>query len=699
MRRERLAAGTSRFWRTAVALKAFALTASFLCAQAELTVAVTSPRADLLFTDAEILDVRVVVHGASSSAIVDWHVEEAEGPWCNEGRVTVSACDGVGEGLLPLDLPGRGHYTLVLHAVSGDETADAVTSLGVVFPPAPPDLSSPWGIFHAPAPIDPPGDPAGAKAIAASMRRLGVSWARLNFWSWSYDTVSIERGSTGPRVTADITQWKAYVRALRGEGIHIMGGVAQCPAALSSRPGDLASESDRGPVAFRVRPRDYAEWDALMTWLATELHDEIDVWEIWNEPDFQPGFWVGSPEEFAQLVHYTSAALRAGNPNARIAGCGFVNAQEFADRLFELGVGRDLDILSVHYTDHDALDIAAWQALLNRHGLDLPIWNSEERAEAPLLNMASGISRSFKFLHADIPGYDAFRPLVNLDLTPRPSAISFAAAAHCLGAAVFVDRSNAVPGYDLFLFRRGEETVAAFRVKPFHNLFGREYGCAATLAVIPLDPDVAPRLTDRFGRSAPICLDDGKAAVVLDSSLMFLNGARRVEVLGAAAQEPGEPRTFLFEAEAGHLGPGWCVARGRAYSGGRYAAICADADPGPEGYCVEVGLDLPTAGSYEVFFSGNTLTRLKPPRSLSPFAWTIDNGPPNAVDREIPGLPDIANAGEGLFKLGEMELAAGTHTFTLRLTDRRQSPDTRFALWFDAVVLRGLDPKNERSTP
>ncbi len=654
-----------------------------------MAIEVVSPRRDLLFTDAETPEIAVRITGAPSDAAVTWRIAETESEWTDAGALTMAVQNGAGEALLPLALPGRGHFTLTVEARADGARASRETMLGVVFAPREPDPDSPWGLFHIPTGLgtrraDDPGD---ARAIAQSFRRLGASWARLNFWSHAYGAIDISTQDGAPLVTADIAQWKAYARALRDEGISIMGEIAQCPTALSSQPDDDAQRLDMGRVANRVRPRDYAEWEALMTWLAAEFRDEISVWEIWNEPDFTPGFWVGTPEEFAELVIRTATALRRGNPDARIAGCGFVHAQKFADRLFELGVGEHLDILSVHYTDGDPDDIAAWQEVLDRHGLDLPIWNTEERSEIPFDNLAAGIERSFNFLHIRVGSYDAFRPLVNPDLTPRPAGIWYAVGAHCLGDADYTGTDDAAAHYDTHYFARGDERIAAFQVHPYRNLFGPDTPTEVTLQIEPLDPSTPPMLTDRYGRSRPLVVEDGRAAATLDSGLMFLNGARSVSIISSRSLEPGRSNTVVAEAESGEWGAGWGVSDDPTFSGGRFVQIWAADDPGEEGYAVRVPFDIDAPGRYDLYFSGNPLTRLGSPASISAFSWRIDDGPERAVREPLTAAPDVANAGQGLFPIGQAELAAGPHAFTLTLTDRRESPDERYALWFDAVIL------------
>ena len=97
---------------------------------------------------------------------------------------------------------------------------------------------------------------------------------------------------------------------------------------------------------------------------------------------------------------------------------------------------------------------------------------------------------------------------------------------------------------------------------------------------------------------------------------------------------------------------------------------------------------MPGDGRYELLFSGNALSRLEPPRSLSPFTWRIDAGEQETVDAPVPVLDGIPGAPEGLSVLGTVALQAGAHTFRLKQTGRRKQYDTHYALWFDAIALR-----------
>ena len=654
----------------------FLLFASAVSA-APFAVRATSPRAGLIFTDSEKVDVRVAVADAPGPATVDYTIAESDGPWHTSGKLTV----GAAETPLPLKLPGRGLYKFNLTAHSGDATAAAETWVAVVFTPGKPDPASPWGIFYAPPEWYMKDLEGGSKAVALSHRLLGASWSRLNFWAGSFGKVTVTPGAN-PLVIYDKSRWMMYAKDLRAEGINIFGEIAQCPRELSSRPNEEAVVGDAGPLYNRLKPADYAVWDSLMTQVAADFRDEIPIWEIWNEANSAGAYWSGTLEEFCELVQHTSLALKRGNPQARIAAAGWVHGHDYASKCLAAGMGKYLDIFSVHYTDQGPSEIPAYQAILRKHNLDLPIWNSEEASEVPLENMAGGIERSFKFIHVAV-GYPEMHPLIRQDLTVLPAGIIFSVGAHCLGAAKFVERSDKIPGWNTLLFRRGDETIAALRGVSLASAFGGR--TTVTLAVEPLNPGKPPTVTDYWGRSTPLKVVAGQATIELTDKYGFVNGCRKLRVIGGKTVGGAGA---IFEAEDGKWSDGWSNSPKDGFSGGRVLEIWQDKAPGPDGYWADLNLTVPADGRYEVIFSGNALSRLAPPRSLSPFVWTIDGGEEHSADTATPftevtpGLPDAPSL------LGTVPLKQGEHTFRLRLTAPREAPDKNWALWLDAILLR-----------
>lgn len=654
-------------------------------ADAACTVAAVSAHAGLTFTDGEPVAVRARVTGFTAAPVtVGYRVREWEGPWEDAGQVTVAAlADGAGEAPLPLRPPGRGLCRLTLRASDGARQAVTETSLAVLFSPPPVTEASPWGIFYIPNAVPGLSPPEAKRELARNIRLLGASWVRFNFWAGTFGKVTVS--ADGKQVSADWSQAREMVQALRAEGLYVMGEIAQCPRELSSRPGDTEVVGDAGPVYNRVKPADYALWDQLMRKLAADFAADIPVWEVWNEANLPNCYWTGTPEDFVELVRHTSRALKQGSPGVKVAAAGFTGGHDYADKLLTLGLGQELDILSVHYTDERPAQIEQWQALLRKHNLSLPLWNTEEKSEVPLENLASPLVRSFKFCHINI-GYDVYRLLVNKDLTPRPPAVWYSVGAHLLEGARFL-RREATPGCDVMYFDRPRRPVAVLRSRGGASTRLLQTVSSANLAVTPVTAGAAVLATDEWGRTTPLTLENGQATAPL-RRLLFVEGAGSLRVTSVGRTSPAN--VVVAEAEQGRHGPGWGVTPHEGFSEGATLDIWSDTDPGPDGYWIELKLRVPVAGRYEVLFSGNALSRLKPPRSLSPFTWRFDDGEEHQANAALPMDGDVPGAPQGLSTLGQVELAAGEHSFRLRLSARRDIPDKHWALWFDALALRPL---------
>jgi len=100
---------------------------------------------------------------------------------------------------------------------------------------------------------------------------------------------------------------------------------------LSFMPKKMASDPD-ALHAFWYKPnvsppRDYAQWDAMITAFAQHLIDrygldEVSHWnfEVWNEPNID--FWRGKPAQasYFELYDHTALALKKVSPRLRVGG-------------------------------------------------------------------------------------------------------------------------------------------------------------------------------------------------------------------------------------------------------------------------------------------------------------------------------------------------------------------------------------------
>jgi xylan 1,4-beta-xylosidase len=96
------------------------------------------------------------------------------------------------------------------------------------------------------------------------------------------------------------------------------------PKGLAAAPNDLHGFWYHPNVS---PPKDYADWDRMMTAFARHLVerygiDEVSTWnfEVWNEPNLD--FWDGKPKQasYWELYDHTARALKAVNPRIRVGG-------------------------------------------------------------------------------------------------------------------------------------------------------------------------------------------------------------------------------------------------------------------------------------------------------------------------------------------------------------------------------------------
>lgn len=107
------------------------------------------------------------------------------------------------------------------------------------------------------------------------------------------------------------------------------------------------------------------------------------------------------------------------------------------------------------------------------------------------------------------------------------------------------------------------------------------------------------------------------------------------------------------------------------------------ADGDSDGHWLEVPVNVPAAGRYDLLIATADSRAWAAPRHMSPFAWSFDAAPEQASS-------SFSNAAydDDLQTLGTVELKEGAHTFKLRLTGRREEPDTQYAFWIDLIVMR-----------
>jgi hypothetical protein len=438
------------------------------------------------------------------------------------------------------------------------------------------------------------------------------------------------------------------------------------------------------------------------------------MWEVWNEPDMNGLFWCGTFSEFVQMINTTALAVKAGNPSARVLCSGFYgNGQTFASNLLANGVGPLIDIFSVHYLDQNYGWFDQWRAIMARYGLgDKPLMNSEESSAVPLNNLAASpnILASMRYMHVNA---DPAVGLTTLGFIPSQQGVMFSVASHFLAGATYLLRMNSDPAkfpppfnsrsaiYQLYRQANGQ-LVAALQGLP--TLYG---GVNLTFQTTPLVAG-SVLVTDQVGGStAAQTSGTGMLKLVMTGAPTYITGVASIQLVSIAAN-PSFYQPFEAEAPGAQWSAGWVVtSNATGWSNQTYMNIWMASEPvDPNGYWGIVPFSVETSGTYNIILAGSALSLLGPPAGTSPFQYNVDgglNGAMTQVDAAsqvtdlsavIPGMPS------GPSQLASPAcLAAGNHKFYIKLTARRTMFDTRYAMWFDALVLQGGTPAPTGSTP
>lgn len=171
----------------------------------------------------------------------------------------------------------------------------------------------------APAPVPLARDPRfglnQAWEDGAAADRAGAGWSRLVFW-W---------GALQPKGPNDwntfATDNDSYINAELARGRELTGVILNTPtwAGVTASPNAVP----RNLYLPWDHPQNY--WGQFMRRLATRYAGKVNTWIIWNEVDIPSGAWQtwdGSIEDYVQLLRVAYRAVKAGNPQARIAHYG-----------------------------------------------------------------------------------------------------------------------------------------------------------------------------------------------------------------------------------------------------------------------------------------------------------------------------------------------------------------------------------------
>jgi hypothetical protein len=232
-----------------------------------------------------------------------------------------------------------------------------------------------------------------------AMTDIQAGWERL-ILPWD----QIQPDGPGDFSHLGITISDSELESEIGRGVHVVGLFEFTPGWAAANPDDGKRSPPQNLDLPFDDPNNY--WAQFVAQTAKRYAGRIDDWVLWNEPEFQPGdagaggsfTWLGSDEQFAQLLKVGYLAIKKANPNAHVSFPGtsywvdaLSNRAQFYDRLLSI-LTQDPDTAANNYY-HDVVSLNLYRApddiyrvysivkdIQRQHDIDKPVWLTETNA-------------------------------------------------------------------------------------------------------------------------------------------------------------------------------------------------------------------------------------------------------------------------------------------------------------------------------
>ena len=136
------------------------------------------------------------------------------------------------------------------------------------------------------------------------------------------------------------------------------------------------------------------EWQQNVTYYVSQYADDVDAWEIWNEPANPNPKWTLTADFYYKMVEIASPIIREYDPSSKIVLFGGLNLwsggdshleldKNFAKELANRNIEQYGDVVSLHaYSWSDTVESTLWQRygeslVYYRELFDLEFWVTE----------------------------------------------------------------------------------------------------------------------------------------------------------------------------------------------------------------------------------------------------------------------------------------------------------------------------------
>ncbi len=207
-------------------------------------------------------------------------------------------------------------------------------------------------------------DAATREQALEAMQAAGLRWVRQRF---PWDAIEPQRGAFQWEV------WDEIMQAIARHDLQVIAVLDGSPA-WAQPPGD-ATAPVANPLAPPQEAREFGDWAAA---LAQRYGDQIDFYQIWDEPNIAPHWGAREidPAAYGRLLREGAIRIRAADPVALILAAALapnvepgganMSDVDFLQALYEQGAADWFDVVAVQQYDFDqALGSPAERGQLN----------------------------------------------------------------------------------------------------------------------------------------------------------------------------------------------------------------------------------------------------------------------------------------------------------------------------------------------
>jgi len=235
--------------------------------------------------------------------------------------------------------------------------------------------------------MDPGIDHSRGHRVLDAAQAIGAQWIRIGF-IWAL--------ANPQRDTYHFEEFDWIIGQSVARGLRILPVVMFTPTWASSHPQDLAPYrypptsqqvgSFASPLGTQGTGYDYLYRFAYF--IASRYRDQIDHWELWNEPDMASSLKDGngngsSADEYARMLAYFARGIHDGSPNAQVVLGGLADQPQepncdptYLKRILGDPVypaGENFDVHNIHTNFRSPEDIQSQirrnRDILNYNGL------------------------------------------------------------------------------------------------------------------------------------------------------------------------------------------------------------------------------------------------------------------------------------------------------------------------------------------